>query len=58
MTPELKEPSVRMPFNGFTQAQFAQKLIDEYVAARVDPADVFVQSFDVRDVRYLIERDP
>ena len=58
MTPELKEPSVRMPFNGFTQAQFAQKLVDEYVAARVDPAEVFVQSFDVRDVRYLIERDP
>jgi len=58
MTPEIKEPSVRMPFNGFTQAQFVQKLIDEYVAARVDPAEVFVQSFDVRDVRYLIERDP
>jgi glycerophosphoryl diester phosphodiesterase len=30
MTPELKTPSVSMPFNGFTQDAFAQKLVDEY----------------------------
>src|SRR5215468_10874329 len=29
MIPELKSPSVRMPFDGFTQQAFAQKLIDE-----------------------------
>jgi glycerophosphoryl diester phosphodiesterase len=58
MTPELKEPSVRMPFNGMTRDDAAQKLIDEYVAAGVDPANVFPQSFDIRDVRYWIEHDP
>jgi len=58
MTPELKAPSVRLPFNGVTQERLAQKLIDEYTAAGVDPADVFPQSFDVRDVRYWIEHDP
>jgi glycerophosphoryl diester phosphodiesterase len=58
MTPELKEPSVRMPFNGMTRADAAQKLIDEYVAAGVDPANVFPQSFDIRDVKYWIEHDP
>ena len=30
MTPELKAPDVAMPFNGFTQAAYAQKMIDEY----------------------------
>jgi glycerophosphoryl diester phosphodiesterase len=58
MTPELKEPSVRMPFNGMTRADAAQKLIDEYVAAGVDPGNVFPQSFDIRDVRHWIEHDP
>jgi glycerophosphoryl diester phosphodiesterase len=58
MTPELKEPSVRMPFNGLTRAELAQKLVDEYTAAGVDPADVFPQSFDIRDVRYWIEHEP
>jgi glycerophosphoryl diester phosphodiesterase len=58
MTPELKEPSVRMPFAGLTRSELAQKLIDEYEAAGVDPAQVFPQSFDIRDVRYWIEHDP
>jgi glycerophosphoryl diester phosphodiesterase len=58
MTPELKEAVVRMPFNGLTQAQLAQKLVDEYTAAGVDPADVFPQSFYIRDVRYWLEHAP
>lgn len=33
-TPELKEASVEMPFDGtFTQEIYAQKMIDEYVEA-------------------------
>lgn len=58
MTPELKAPRVRMPFRGFTQEAFAQKLIDEYKAAGVDPAEVFPQSYDERDVRYWIAAEP
>ena len=36
MTPELKSPSVEMPFDGFSQEDYAQKMIDEYKAADVD----------------------
>ena len=55
MTPELKVPSVAMPFDGFTQEAYASKLIDEYVQARVPPADVYPQSFSQADILYWIE---
>jgi len=58
MIPELKEPSVQMPFDGFTQQAFAQKLIDEYKAAGVAPANVFLQSFDRNDILYWIKEEP
>jgi glycerophosphoryl diester phosphodiesterase len=54
-TPELKAADVPMPYDGdFTQAAYAQKLIDEYKAAGVDAGDVFAQSFNLEDVRYWI----
>lgn len=58
MTPELKFPSEDMPFDGFTQQAYAQKLIDEYRAAGVPPAQVWPQSFHLPDVLYWIEREP
>jgi glycerophosphoryl diester phosphodiesterase len=58
MTPELKSPSVTMPFNGFTQEAFAQKMIDEYKAASVSPRDVWPQSFDQKDILYWIQHEP
>lgn len=57
-TPELKIPAVEMPFDGFTQQDYAQKLIDEYKAAGVPASDVFAQSFDLDDVLYWIEAEP
>ncbi|NOU52512.1 glycerophosphodiester phosphodiesterase [Pseudoalteromonas sp. JBTF-M23] len=57
MTPELKSASVPMPFDGMTQQMYAQKMIDEYKAAGVDPKDVFAQSFDLEDVKYWINND-
>ena len=58
-TPELKSPSVEMPFDGdYSQADYAQQLIDEYKAAGVDPSHVFAQSFNIEDVRYWIENEP
>jgi glycerophosphoryl diester phosphodiesterase len=58
-TPELKAPSVPMPFDGdYTQADYAQQLIDEYKAAGVDPQDVLVQSFELADLLYWIENAP
>lgn len=58
-TPELKSPSVSMPYDGnYTQAMYAQQMIDEYKAAGVPPSDVFAQSFDLNDVLYWIKNEP
>ena len=59
MTPELKSPSVKMPYEGdYTQADYAQQMIDEYKDAGVSPQKVFAQSFNLEDVLYWIEREP
>ena len=59
MTPELKSPSVEMPYKGdYTQEDYAQQMIDEYKAARVKPWKVFAQSFNLDDVLYWIENEP
>ena len=58
MTPELKSPSVPMPFNGLSQQAYAQKMIDEYKAAGVAPRNVFAQSFSLADVLYWIRSEP
>ena len=58
MTPELKSPSVVMPFDGFSQAAYAQKMIDEHKAAGVSPRDVWAQSFNIDDVLYWIKNEP
>ncbi|MEZ5676223.1 glycerophosphoryl diester phosphodiesterase [Thalassovita litoralis] len=57
-TPELKSPSVDMPFDGFSQEDYAQKMINEYKAAGVDPKNVFAQSFNLNDVLYWIKAEP
>ncbi|EFL88547.1 glycerophosphodiester phosphodiesterase family protein [Ahrensia sp. R2A130] len=57
-TPELKSPSVDMPMDGFSQADYAQKMIDEYKAAGVPASDVWAQSFNLEDVLYWIENEP
>lgn len=58
MTPELKEPGVTMPFNGFSQEAYAQKMIDEYKAAGESPRRVFPHSFSKADVLYWINNEP
>ncbi|MCP3099394.1 glycerophosphodiester phosphodiesterase [Myxococcus sp. K15C18031901] len=58
-TPELKAPSVPMPYEGdYTQAAYAQQLIDEYTRAGVPPEDVWPQSFQLEDVKYWLKRAP
>ena len=57
-TPELKTPVIEMPFDGFSQEDYAQKLIDEYEEAGVPPEDVWPQSFLLADVLYWIENEP
>jgi len=58
MTPELKSPSVAMPFDGFTQQAYAQKMIDEYKQAGVPAKNVWPQSFDKNDVLYWVNSEP
>jgi glycerophosphoryl diester phosphodiesterase len=59
MTPELKSPSVPMPFEGtYTQEQYAQQMIDEHKAAGVSPENVWAQSFNLNDVLYWINHEP
>jgi glycerophosphoryl diester phosphodiesterase len=57
-TPELKSASVEMPYDGFTQEMYAQKMIDDYKNADVSASDVWAQSFDLSDVKYWIENEP
>ncbi len=57
-TPELKSPSIDMPYDGLTQQAYAQKMLDEYKAAGVSADKVWAQSFNVEDVRYWIESEP
>lgn len=56
--PELKTPVVPMPYEGWTQQQYAQAMIDEYKAAGVPASDVFAQSFNLADVLYWIKAEP
>lgn len=59
MTPELKEASVPMPFQGdYTQQDYARQMIDEYVAMGIPPRQVWPQSFNLDDVRYWVRHTP
>lgn len=57
-TPELKTPEVEMPFNGYTQEQYAQDLIDAYKSRNISPKRVWPQSFLPDDIFYWIENEP
>lgn len=57
-TPELKDPAVEMPFDGFSLEDYAQKMIDEYKAAGVPASDVWPQSFNLSVIQYWIEAEP
>ena len=58
-TPELKagDPErIKQVFG--SQGAYAQKMIDEFKRAGVDPSDVFPQSFNLEDIRYWIKNEP
>ena len=57
MTPELKSATVSMPFDGFSQENYAQKMIDEYKAVGVPADRVFAQSFNKSDVLYWVKNE-
>ncbi len=58
-TPELKAANlarITPLFGG--QAGYAQAMIDEFKRARVNPRDVFPQSFNLADVTYWVTHEP
>ncbi|MBX2848659.1 MAG: hypothetical protein KTR16_10075 [Acidiferrobacterales bacterium] len=58
-TPELKSPNVEMPYQGnYSQQDYAQQMIDDYISAGVSPKDVWAQSFNLEDVQYWIANNP
>jgi glycerophosphoryl diester phosphodiesterase len=57
-TPEAKTPLFNMPFNGYTQEQFAQDIVDDYKKMNIDPSRVWLQSFLPDDVYYWIQNEP
>lgn len=58
MMPELKSSGVPMPFDGFSQADYAQKLINEYKGAGISAKNIWAQSFNLDDVMYWIRHEP
>jgi glycerophosphoryl diester phosphodiesterase len=61
-TPELKEAegkpeAVNQVFPG-GQAEYAQRMIDEYKEMGIDPKRVFPQSFNPADILYWLEHEP
>lgn len=58
MTPELKSPVVPMPFDGFSQEDYARKMIEEYKQAGVPPRRVYPQSFNIEDVLFWANEMP
>ena len=58
MTPELKAPAVTMPFDGFSQEAYAQKMIDAYKQAGIPASQVFAQSFNKADILYWVKNEP
>ncbi len=58
-TPELKSPSVEMPYQGdYTQQDYARQMVEDYVAAGISPEDVWVQSFNYDDIKFWITNYP
>ncbi|RMZ79154.1 hypothetical protein DV738_g3533, partial [Chaetothyriales sp. CBS 135597] len=59
-TPELKTPpdAVPMPFNGYTQEQYARDMIETFIRKGIDPNRVFAQSFNPPDIFQWIAEYP
>ncbi|CZR50308.1 related to glycerophosphoryl diester phosphodiesterase family protein [Phialocephala subalpina] len=60
-TPELKTPPapyVIMPFNGYTQEQYARDMLDTFKNRSINPSRVYAQSFNPPDIFQWIKEYP
>ncbi|ELA07984.1 glycerophosphoryl diester phosphodiesterase [Moraxella macacae 0408225] len=58
VTPELKEPSVTMPHNGYSYDNYRQAVVDSLQKAGFAPQDTILQSFKIDDLHYWIKNNP
>ncbi len=59
MIPELKSPQVKMPFNGdYSQEDYAKALLDDYQSAGIPTSDVWLQSFQWKDIEFWLDQAP
>jgi glycerophosphoryl diester phosphodiesterase len=56
--PELKAPSVPMPFGGYDFDAYAAQLLADYERAGIPPERVFPQSASLRDISYWLSHAP
>lgn len=59
-TPELKTPpkAVPLPFNGYTQAQYARDAMNVFIQKGIDPSRVWFQSFTPADIYLWLNEFP
>lgn len=59
-TPELKTPppQVPMPFNGYTQEQYARDMIETFIKRGIDADRVWAQSFNPPDIFQWLKEYP
>lgn len=58
-TPELKFPSVEMPYEGtYSQADYARAMVQDYIAAGISPKKVWLQSFNYPDLLLWVKEFP
>lgn len=58
VTPELKEPTITMPHNGYTYDNYRKQLIDTLKEANYTADQTIVQSFNIDDLKYWIAKNP
>jgi len=59
MTPELKEALVELPFDGdYTRTDQADRMLQEYRDAGIDPSRVWPQSFESEDIDHWLASAP
>lgn len=58
VTPELKEPTVAMPHNGYSYDNYRKQLIDTLKESNYTPKQTIIQSFNIEDIKYWIKNNP
>lgn len=58
VTPELKEPTITMPHNGYSYDDYRKQMVETAKAAGFSANDTIVQSFNLDDMKYWLKNYP